>query len=470
LIVKNEKQDRQCEINISELRGEFTNLKEVLATDLKDNRGLEEIKKAIKYHISNLPHVGDASPLPKIWVRLRAALDNYSHNYISREEYYRLCEINKLTDRQDMLRLSRYLHDLGVCLHFQDDSTLKYCVILKPEWATTAVYKVLDNKAVRKNLGHFTKDELADIWKDKEYSDMRDELLQLMMKFKLCYEIPNKAGNYIAPQLLDIEPPDYSWDKSNNLILRYKYEFMPKGIITRFIVETHDLIEEQKLVWRSGVILNQDGTRAEVIENYNQREIKVRVFGNQKKVLLAVVNRHLETIHHSFECLKYETLVPCNCEECVDSENPYAYPLENLRRRLNKNVYDIRCEKSLENVDVRRLIDDVNLSPQQEDGEFNVQNAPQKPELFKNHGEKLKELRNAIIDAYPKAIKLEIMVSDKLNQNLHSIAGGENMTEVVFELIKWAESRGLLEKLVKAALEYNSGNEELQRISQYFFN
>ncbi|MEO1377061.1 MAG: COR domain-containing protein, partial [Cyanobacteria bacterium J06635_10] len=38
-------------------------------------------------------------------------------------------------------------------------------------------------------------------------SDMRDELLQLMMRFKLCYEIPHKPGNYIAPQLLEIEAP-----------------------------------------------------------------------------------------------------------------------------------------------------------------------------------------------------------------------------------------------------------------------
>ena len=56
-----------------------------------------------------------------------------------------------------------YLHDLGVCLHFQDDSTLKNWVILKPEWATTAVYKVLDNKTVKQNLGCFTQEQLADI-------------------------------------------------------------------------------------------------------------------------------------------------------------------------------------------------------------------------------------------------------------------------------------------------------------------
>ncbi|MEO1765218.1 MAG: COR domain-containing protein, partial [Cyanobacteria bacterium J06629_18] len=283
-------------------------------------------------------------------------------------QYEQLCKNNNLTDPKDMLRLSGFLHDLGVCLHFQDDSTLKHYVILKPEWATTAVYKVLDNETIRKSLGRFSQEELADIWNNSKYSNMQDELLRLMMRFKLCYEIPNRPGNYIAPQLLETSQPEYEYNKSNNLILRYKYEFMPKGIITRFIVETHDLIEQQQLVWRNGVVLNKDETRAEVIENYNQREIKVRVSGSQKKVLLAVVNRELEKIHRSFERLEYQTLVPCNCEKCAGSENPNTYPLELLYKQLKAGVYEIRCEKNnFIEVDVRRLIEDVNLFSQGED-------------------------------------------------------------------------------------------------------
>ena len=470
LIIKNEKQDRQCEVNERQLRGEFCNLKEVLATNLATNRGLPEIKQEIQKQITTLSHIGDKSPLPKIWVRVRAALDNDSRNYISREQYYQLCENNNLTDREDMLRLSRFLHDLGVCLHFQDDSTLKHYVILKPEWATNAVYKVLDNKTVINNLGRFSQEELADIWNDRKYSNMQDELLQLMMRFKLCYEIPNSRGNYIAPQLLDIEQPKYECDNSNNLILRYKYEFMPKGIITRFIVETHDLIEQQQLVWRNGVVLNENETRAEVIEYYNQREIKVKVSGNEKKGLLAVVNRELEKIHQSFERLQYQTLVPCNCKECTGSEDPQTYRLKLLYKQLNAGVYKIRCEKNnFVEVDVRTLIEDVNLFSQREEREFNTRNVLLEKQFPKKRGQILKEFRNAILSAYPNKIDLEIMVSDELNENLDSISTGENIEQVVFKLIQWAESQSKLEQLVKAACKSNSGNQELQRISKELF-
>ncbi|MEH1880819.1 COR domain-containing protein, partial [Nostoc sp.] len=385
IIIKNEKQDRDCPVNERQLRGEFSNLKETLATNLETNRGLTEIKDAIQLYISRLDHV--RTPLPKLWVRVKAALENDFRNYISFEEYSTICRLNKLTDRKDMLRLSNYLHDLGVCLHFQDDSTLKHCVILKPEWGTSAVYKVLDNDNVKKKLGCFTKNALKDIWQDDEYAHMRDELLQLMMQFKLCYEIPGRPATYIAPQLLSIEKADYTWGDRNNLILRYIYDFMPKGILTRFIVETHPWIEQQKLVWKTGVVLNKDQTRAEVIENYNQSEIKIRVAGNRKKELMAVVTHELEKIHNSYERLQYQTLVPCNCETCKNLLTPHSYSLDSLKKRLDASRYQIECDKSYEMVDIRRLIDDVMFQPAKEDREINPQVAQLQSELEQKRDE-----------------------------------------------------------------------------------
>lgn len=413
IIIKNEKQDRQCEVDGGQLRGEFSNLEKILATNLDTNRGLGEIKDAIQLYISNLDHVG--TPLPKLWVRVRAALENNSRNYISFEEYCNLCRVNNLTDRKDMLRLSSYLHDLGVCLHFQNDSTLKHYVILKPEWGTTAVYKVLDSQTFKQNPGCFTKENLKDIWQDSEYADMRDELLQLMMRFKLCYEIPGRRDTYIAPQLLSIEKADYTWDERHNLILRYTYTFMPKGILTRFIVETHPSIEQQKLVWKNGVVLNKDQTRAEIIENYNQREIKIRVAGNRKKELMVVITHELEKIHNSYESLQYQTLVPCNCETCKNLPTPYSYSLDSLKKRLDANRYQIECENSYEMVDVRRLIDDVMFQPDRPDKELNPQVAQLQKELERKRDE---SLTHRLQDSNQKQVFISYTWRDKESKTL----------------------------------------------------
>jgi internalin A len=211
-----------------------------------------------------------------------------------------------------------------------------------------------------------------------------------MMQFKLCYEIPSRPNIYIAPQLLSIEKAHYTWDDRNNLILRYTYTFMPKGILTRFIVETHPWIEQQELVWKNGVVLNKDQTRAEVIENYNQREIKIRVAGNRKKELMAVVTYELEKIHNSYKPLQPQTLVPCNCEICKNLPTPHSYSLDSLRNRLNASRYKIECDKSYEMVDVRRLIDDVMFQPAKADGEINPKVTPLQNELEQQREESLK--------------------------------------------------------------------------------
>ncbi|MEA5627555.1 COR domain-containing protein [Nostoc sp. UHCC 0251] len=357
LIIKNEKLKHPWEINEPQLRGQFANLKEILPTNLANNTGLVQVLQKIKHYVQNLPHIG--SPLPRTWVRVREALESDIRNYISLNEYLNICQQNGFTERNDKLQLSSYLHDLGVCLHFQQDPLLNKTIILKPKWGTDAVYKVLDNETVIRNLGSFTRSDLANIWCEDEYATMHDELLHLMINFKLCYEIPRSQGEYIAPQLLSANQPSNDWNPTNNLILRYTYEFMPKGFITQFIVVMHELINEQQCVWKSGVVLSKDETKAEVIEYYGQREIKIRVSGRHKRDLMTIVTHELDKIHESYKRLKYNKLIPCNCETCKDRQEPHFYPFEILRKFVADKQKCIQCQKSYQMVDVLSLIDDV---------------------------------------------------------------------------------------------------------------
>ncbi|MDP5338250.1 MAG: leucine-rich repeat domain-containing protein [Nodularia sp. (in: cyanobacteria)] len=357
IIVKNEKQDRNREINEPQLRGRFSNLQKTLATNFATNRGLPEVLREIKHHITSLPHIG--SELPKTWVKVREVLENDSRNYISLDEYLQICDKNGFTLQKDKLQLSGYLHDLGVCLHFQDDPILNNIIILKPNWGTDAVYKVLDNKEVVNNFGKFTWKELQNIWQEEQYAAKQGDLLQLMMNFNLCYEIPHHPKNYIAPQLLSEKQPEYNWNESENIILRYTYDFMPKGIVTQFIVAMHSLIDEQKYVWKSGVILSKDETKAEVIEYYDKREIKIRIAGLHKRDLLTRVTHEFDKIHDSYKQLKFNKFIPCNCSVCRNNQTPHFYKFESLRNRIAKKKYDIECDISFEKVQVLGLIDDV---------------------------------------------------------------------------------------------------------------
>ena len=370
IIVKNEKQDRQRDINERQLRGEFLHLEKVFAVNLATGRGLPELVQYIQRCLTTLDHVG--TPVPPAWSRVRAILENCteSRNTLDRSEYFEFCRQQGLTDTAEMLRISAYLHDLGICLHFQQDKVLKNLLMLKPEWGTKAAYQILDNTKVRNNLGHFTTADLAELW-TKDYAPYQDELLELMQKFKLCYEIPRQPQHYIAPQLLSADQPCYLWDEAQNLRLRYCYEFMPKGIISRLIVELHEYIvyqEEQALVWKTGVVVTNGSALAEIQENYPQRTIDIRVRGNRQRDWLLPIAHELDKIHASYnsdlqepgeERLKVEKLIPCNCDRCRTSADPEFYPKRVLDQYLDDRRPDIECRKSYDRVNVRRLLDDV---------------------------------------------------------------------------------------------------------------
>lgn len=355
LLIQNEKQDRRRDIDLVRLRGRFPNLKDSFRTNLADNRGLAEVRKAIQGYLESLPLVG--TPLPKTWKRVRAALERDPRNYISVEEYERICRPKGFERRKDMLQLSGYLHDLGVCLHFQDDPVLKKTVLLKPKWAVDAVYRVLDDRKVQECQGEFTREDLARIWHEEEYASVRDELLRLMQKLQLCYTLSEQEG-YIAPQLLPAERPEQPWKKQGNLVVRYRYDFMPKGIATRFIVAAHDLIAQQDLAWRSGVVLERDGTRARVVEDYPRNRISVRLAGPDTRGLFAIVDRELEHIHASFPKLRYDRYLPCSCHLCRNREDPYSYSLSELKDFAHSS-HGIQCRVSKELVDAAELIRDV---------------------------------------------------------------------------------------------------------------
>jgi hypothetical protein len=369
LLVQNEKQDRRCEINFSQLRRDFENLEKLLTTNLADNRGLETLQRALQNRITTLDHI--STGIPKRWANVRHVLENYSRRQkrIEVMEFYEICANQGFdkSDKQAMLSLSKYLHDLGIILHFQKDPILKHQVILRPEWATNAVYKVTDNPQVIDNGGYFTQENLSEIWRDREYHDLHHELLQLMKEFKICYQI--QPGQYIAPQLLSLEPPNYTWDNTDNLIVRYEYDFMPKGILTRLIVEMHGLIDRSNSprlageragsVWRDGVILTHGYGKAEVIEDYHKREIRIRVSGHQKQSLLEPIRHELWKIHATYDHrLKYKEFIPCNCPECKGSQDPHRYDFDALRRRLDKGRYEVECDKSYQMVNVRGLMED----------------------------------------------------------------------------------------------------------------
>ena len=241
-------------------------------------------------------------------------------------------------------------------LHFQDDPVLRNTLFLNHEWVTQGVYSVLDNQIIKNRNGNFTDDDLQHIWQDERYRERRAELFALMRneKFELCFEL--KPGHYLAPQLLPVDEIDYTWNSNAEQYQHeYRYQFMPKGILTRFIVKQHRHIY-QNTYWRYGVLLEVNNTRAIIKEMYFDRKISVTVEGENKQELLKMVRDSIQSINQSYNNVAVTEMLQCQCLVCKSASEPHFYRLDVLQRYIQRGKLHIDCEKSLETIEVRDIV------------------------------------------------------------------------------------------------------------------
>jgi len=364
LIFQNEKGGRSKTIDDAGIKGHFKNVMDVFRGNLEHKNAADRLKSALKYYASQLPHIGEE--LPKLWVSIRADIETQAKQkpFISQQEYFDLYTKYLEFDRVKALHLSSYFHDLGVFLHFQEDALLARTVILQNEWATEAVFKMLDDETVKKSLGRFTGQDCQRVWQDSVYADMHPELLALMQKFELCYRLPDaKPETWLAPQLLPPSKPKElaNWGQPGDLVLRYRYEFMPKGLISRLMVRLHSFVPQPELGWVMGVLFERDGSQVLVEIPSKGGEIAMRARGSERKELLSVIAADLDALNDSFHSLKerVDKLVPCNCFQCRTRAVPEYFEQKRLLQRKRDGKLKVECPNSYEDVDVLELLDGV---------------------------------------------------------------------------------------------------------------
>ncbi len=420
LIVLNEKHQRKRNLDIEAMRKRFANISEVIDVDFadEDKTRLDKLERAVKYYVSQLPLVG--SPVPAKWTVIREALENDKRNTITLQDYLKISKDNGVTKSKDALVLSQYFHDIGVFLHFQDDDLLKKLIFLNSNWATNAVYEILDHKLLNQKNGRFNREDANKIWSEDEYEFVRDELLRLMKKFFLTYEIEN-SNEYIVPERLPSSQPEYSWKEKDNLFLGYEYDlFMPKGIMSLFIVRMNRYINNHDHVWMRGLVLEREKTTAEIIETYDARRIKIRISGKNRRDFMTIITEEIDRINSPYEKMKVDKMIPCCCNECKSNPKLHFYEYKDLKRRIEKGKKEVECGKSYEMVNVRSLIDEVINEELRSSGES--ESTPKQ-----SNGPAKKDKRNRVFVSYSHKDKkwlervqthLKVLESEGISVNL----------------------------------------------------
>jgi internalin A len=357
IMVMNKSDVRIKHLDEANYKSKFKNIVGYEQVSCVNSEGITKLTEAIINTLTTMPHLQDL--LPMVWKQIRDRLKEDTRDYISLNDYYAICkEFGQ--NREEATFLSNYLHDLGVILHYHDN-VLEEMVILNPEWATEAVYKLIDTLDIQVNKGRFQFRDLKMHWDLNKFPvDKHHELVQLMEKFELCFKIVGEPS-YIIPELLPPDRPGINFEKyqqGNNLCFQYEYIFMPGGIISRFISRLYYLIHKEHF-WKNGVEMHFEQATALVLSEPLDRKITIRLAGSGQSELLAIIRQDFEHIHETLNMERddhYKELIPCNCDRCREKEKPYLFSYATLKRRLDKNIMVERCGISDDEMSIASLL------------------------------------------------------------------------------------------------------------------
>src|SRR5215204_4926339 len=111
-------------------------------------------------------------------------------------------------EQRSQVVLALWLHELGDLLFYPEDTELSDIVILKPQWVSSYISRVLDNEEVTEKSGVFTAEQMDRLWHDLPY-EMRMYFLRLMEKFDLSYRTLEHRDVSLVVERLPLDAPDY---------------------------------------------------------------------------------------------------------------------------------------------------------------------------------------------------------------------------------------------------------------------
>lgn len=432
LIVVNKIHQHAFELNRRGLQAKFPAIRGFLQTDCDAGTGLEDLHQAILRETDALDHLRD--PLPASWFTVKDLLislrERDGMSFITYHRYQEMCTQSGVTDSTSQETLVGFLHDLGVVLNFRDDPRLSETHVLDPEWVTNGIYKIVNDDGVARRQGELRFADLPSVLDVRHYPKaMHLYLLELMRKFELCYQFYDTDQHYLIPELLGKDQPDLSeFSATDALRLEYRYNFLPEGLLPRFIVRTRALNRDLAR-WRTGVVLMWEGNRALVSADVQDRRVSIAVIGPHagKRRLLTVIRTDLEHIHRSVTRLEAIPWVPVPEHPGLALDYKALCVLEAGGEREFKTVYDAKVVK----IGIADLLDAVEQGPR-----IATKTSGQEPvRVVFSYSHKNEELRDQL-ETHLKLLSHRGLISTWHDRK---ILAGENCDGVIDDNLKQAQ-------------------------------
>ena len=387
IIVGNKKDEQPLDINRKALRTKYPNIRDILETSCQSGDGIEELRAAILTEVAQLHDVYNLLPLS--WFTVKERLEAMDRDFISYPEYIGICYQHQIQEEHNQEQLIELLHNLGLVLNFREHPLLKDTNVLNPGWVTAGIYQLLSDEILKtETKGILTDSDLRRILDAERYpADRYHYLTDLMQEFQLCFELPDcPSPKFLIPGLLPKDEPKQTDLEGNTLEFQYHYGILPEGVMSRFIVLSHEDIHNE-VYWRSGVMLaDREGEEtpniARIKADPEDNKIFIAISGREQtcRSMLSQIRKTFTKIHRSFANLNVTEWVPV-------PDYPEHQPLDyqELLGLEAMNEETVTIGKLRLRLNLRKLLDgyeSMEARLHQQAQEFDVEAAGMQPNVF----------------------------------------------------------------------------------------
>lgn len=289
-----------------------------------------------------------------------------------------------LFNDQDTQIFAEFLSDIGICLFYPENPILKNKIFLNQTIILKDIHIALNG--LNQLDGEVAENKIAEALPKSMSSDEIENVIELMIHFKILFKHPSKKKTFIAPLYLPKDPPQgvkIFQSLFNQPVYRYQYRtYIQKNIILDFF---HNF--GQKAVreansdalyyyWRDGIILRDDSSDEIVMVkfisgNYDEQSAYLELYqvkdSTDEKLLNEVVS-YFDDINEGLTVVK---LVSANgkdyvpLEIIVKNENEAnwifqyggkLFKLTDFKRYLKENIKMKKVFISYSKIDSQHLI------------------------------------------------------------------------------------------------------------------
>lgn len=357
LLVATWTDERPADLPYADLCRKYPQIKGQFSVSNKTGDGIAQLKDALASIATALPLMGEK--WPATWLAAATSLRARPEKHISPQALRRVLQESGVTNDASAQVLTRWLHELGDILYFADDSELNDLVVLKPQWVSEYLSKVLDDPEVIGKMGLFTREQMDAVWGDLD-PELRQHFLRLMEKFDLSYRTLDNREVSLVVERLSFDAPQYTdiWNAPaprREISMKFRLNTLPPGIPTWFIARSHRFTTHTH--WRLGAVFAADAARRHLalVQAFpHERYAQLTVRGPAPQDFFALLRDGLELTLARYPGLTIERKIPCpghNGQPCK-----YEFDYEYLYKALEKNRTQVECRETLEDVPLMTLL------------------------------------------------------------------------------------------------------------------